>query len=283
MDVNAYFHRLGLEMPEKIVPDSALLRKLHLAHCTAVPYENLDILRDIPTSLEADALFRKIVTEGRGGLCFELNGSFGNLLRCLGYGVTDYAARYLRGEPTPPMRRHRVMRVQATDGVWLCDVGIGETAQREPIRLVEGLVQEQFGESYRLEKEDFLGWVLWDLYKGSWRKFYSFTEEPQLVADFVALNFYCEKHPESPFNKQEMFALKTLDGRRTLDGNLYRKSITARSQPESFARRKCPKPMPDLAWPTENDKTIKEIPLKQTVEIPTPLQGDLYEFLEPIS
>jgi len=163
MDVNAYFHRLGLEMPEKIVPDSALLRKLHLAHCTAVPYENLDILRDIPTSLEADALFRKIVTEGRGGLCFELNGSFGNLLRCLGYGVTDYAARYLRGEPTPPMRRHRVMRVQATDGVWLCDVGIGETAQREPIRLVEGLVQEQFGESYRLEKEDFLGWVLWDL------------------------------------------------------------------------------------------------------------------------
>ena len=37
--------------------------------------------------------------------------------------------------------------------------------------------------------------------------------------------------------------------------------------------------MPDLAWPTENDKTIKEIPLKQTVEIPTPLQGDLYEFL----
>jgi hypothetical protein len=37
--------------------------------------------------------------------------------------------------------------------------------------------------------------------------------------------------------------------------------------------------MPDLAWPTENDKTIKEIPLKQTVEIPTPLQGDLYYFL----
>ena len=200
MDVNAYFHRLGLEMPGKIVPDSALLRKLHLAHCTAVPYENLDILRDIPTSLEADALFRKIVTEGRGGLCFELNGSFGNLLRCLGYGVTDYAARYLRGEPTPPMRRHRVMRVEATDGVWLCDVGIGETAQREPIRLVEGLVQEQFGESYRLEKENFLGWVLWDLYKGSWRKFYYFPEEPQLVADFVAMNIYCEKTPESPFN-----------------------------------------------------------------------------------
>ena len=60
MDVNAYFHRLGLEMPEKIVPDSALLRKLHLAHCTAVPYENLDILRNIPTSLEEDAFSGKL-------------------------------------------------------------------------------------------------------------------------------------------------------------------------------------------------------------------------------
>ena len=245
MDVNAYFHRLGLEMPAQPVPDSALLRRLHLAHCTTVPYENLDMLRGIPTALDEDSLFHKIVEAGRGGLCFELNGSFGFLLRSLGYGVTDYAARYLRGEAAPPMRRHRVMKVEATDGVWLCDVGIGEVAQREPIRMVEGLVQEQFGESYKLEKEPFLGWVLWDLYKGSWRKFYSFTEEPQLQADFTALNFYCEKHPDSPFNKQEMFALKTLDGRRTLDGNLYKEfrsgTVTAKTlspveMPEAYAK-----------------------------------------------
>ena len=222
MDIKAYFPRIGLELPETVTPDSQLLRRLHLAHCTTVPYENLDMLRGVPTSLEEEALFQKIVEQGRGGLCFELNGSFGNLLRALGYKVTDYAARYLRGETTLPMRRHRVMRVEATDGVWLCDVGIGEICQREPIAMVEGLVQEQFGETYKLEKEDFLGWVLYDLYKGSWRKFYSFTEEPQLLADFIAPNFYCEKHPDSPFNKNEMFAVKTLTGRKTLDGHLYK-------------------------------------------------------------
>ena len=117
MNVKAYFERIGLEMPERIVPDSELLRKLQFAHCTAVPYENLDMIRDVPTSLEADALFEKIVVQGRGGLCFELNGSFGNLLRELGYGVTDLAARYLRGESTIPMRRHRVLKVQAIDGL----------------------------------------------------------------------------------------------------------------------------------------------------------------------
>lgn len=222
MNVKAYFDRIGLPVPEKIVPDSELLRKLQFAHCTAVPYENLDMIRDVPTSLEVDALFEKIVVQGRGGLCFELNGSFGNLLRELGYGVTDLAARYLRGESTIPMRRHRVLKVQAIDGVWLCDVGIGEICPREPVQLLEGVVQEQFGERYKLEKDTFLGWVLMDFYKGQWRRFYSFTEEPQLMVDYIAPNFYCEKHPESPFNKQEMFALKTAEGRITLDGNLFK-------------------------------------------------------------
>ena len=222
MNVKAYFDRIGLPVPEKIVPDSELLRKLQFAHCTAVPYENLDMIRDVPTSLEVDALFEKIVVQGRGGLCFELNGSFGNLLRELGYGVTDLAARYLRGESTIPMWRHRVLKVQAIDGVWLCDVGIGEICPREPVQLLEGVVQEQFGERYKLEKDTFLGWVLMDFYKGQWRRFYSFTEEPQLMVDYIAPNFYCEKHPESPFNKQEMFALKTAEGRITLDGNLFK-------------------------------------------------------------
>jgi len=222
MDVKKYFERIGLELPECIVPDSELLRKLHFAHCTTVPYENHDMIRGVPTSLEEKGLFRKIVEEGKGGICFELNGSFGYLLSALGYKVTDYAARYLRGESTIPMRRHRVMKVGATDGVWLCDVGIGEICQREPIALVEGLVQEQFGETYKLEKEEGLGWVLWDLHKGAWRKFYSFTEEVQLRVDFIAPNFYCEKHPDSPFNKDEMFAVKTAEGRKTLDGHIYK-------------------------------------------------------------
>lgn len=236
MNVKAYFDRIGLAMPEKIVPDSELLRKLQFAHCTAVPYENLDMIRDVPTSLEADALFEKIVVNHRGGLCFELNGSFGNLLRELGYGVTDLAARYLRGESTIPMRRHRVLKVQAIDGLWLCDVGIGEICPREPVQLLEGVAQEQFGERYKLEKDTFLGWVLMDFYKGQWRRFYSFTEEPQLMVDYIAPNFYCEKHPESPFNKQEMFALKTAGGRITLDGNLYKEirgeTVTARELTE---------------------------------------------------
>lgn len=217
-----YFERLGLSLPDQVIPDSQLLAKIQYAHCTRIPYENLDIIRNVPLSLDYEKLFDKIIVKKRGGYCFELNGLLGWLLRELGYQVTDYMARYLRGETTIPMRRHRVLKVIATDGTWLCDVGIGEVAPRLPIRMEEGLVQEQFGESYRLNREPFLGWTLSDLHHGQWRNFYAFTEEPQLNIDFIAPSFYCEKHPDSPFTTQEMFSLKTADGRITLDGNVFK-------------------------------------------------------------
>lgn len=222
MDIPAYLERIGLEVSAQAAPDAVLLRKIQYAHCTTVPYENLDMIRGTPTSLDDGALFDKIVLRGRGGLCFELNGAFGALLRGLGYEVMDVAARFLRGEATIPMRRHRVLVVRTPDDRWVCDVGIGQSCPREPVKLVENQEQPQFGENYKFRRDAFLGWVLMDFHKGAWRDFYSFTEEPQLTVDFVAPNFYCERHPDSPFNKREMFSLKTAEGRITLDGNIYK-------------------------------------------------------------
>lgn len=220
--VKKYLERIGMELPENVVPDSAFLRELQFAHCTHIPYENLDIIRGIPLSLNEDDLFRKVVEERKGGFCFELNGLFAWLLRQLGYKVTEYAARYLRGESGIPMRRHRVLKVEAEDGVWCCDAGIGEVCPRYPVRLAEGVEQPQLGECYRFDRDDFLGWVLMDLHKGEWRRFYSFTEEPQLPQDYDALCVYCEKSPKSPFINAEMFSLKTPAGRITLDGHIYK-------------------------------------------------------------
>ena len=142
------------------------------------------------------------------------------------------------------MRRHRVLKVQALDGVWLCDVGIGEICPREPVAMLPAVVQSQLGEAYRFTKDAELGWLLLDYHKGAWRDFYAFTEEPQLMVDYIAPNFYCEKHPDSPFNKDEMFAVKTLTGRKTLDGHVYKefkngeifvKELTDAELPDAYA------------------------------------------------
>lgn len=221
--IKQYFERIGLAYNEAEPKTGELLSKIQYAHVTHVPYENIDILNSIPISLDTDRLFEKIVLRRRGGYCFELNGLFGRLLRELGFEVHDYMGRFLRGETEIPMRRHRILLVTTEDQqTFLCDVGVGSIAARLPIPFVFGETFTQFGEQYRLRKDDFYGTVLEELYKGEWRDVFGFTAEPQLDIDYVMPSFYCEKHPDSIFNKGFMISLKTETGRITMDNFTYK-------------------------------------------------------------
>jgi len=222
MNTSAYLKRIGLPGDFPVTHTCAFLQEIQYRHVTAVPYENLDILEGRPLSLDPEDLFEKIVTRHRGGFCFELNGALSALLKDLGFPVKNYFARFLRGENRIPFRRHRVLAVTAEDGVYLCDAGIGQSAPRWPLKIEEDTLQEQFGETYRFRRDPFLGWVLCDLHKGQWRDFFSFTEEEQLDIDFVPASFWCERAPDSPFNKGPMLSVKTADGRKTVDGREYK-------------------------------------------------------------
>ncbi len=223
LDALAYLARIGLPavLP---APTAKTLAAVQKAHLYTVPYENLDILAGKPLSLKTEDLFDKIVTRNRGGYCFELNELFGWLLRQIGYRVTDYFARFLKGEEGIPMRRHHVLRVEGgeLDGAYIADVGVGTGSPTFPPRLAEGGEQMLDGKPYRFVRDGFLGWVLEELYHGAWSPVYSFTEEPQLPVDFIAASFYCEKSPDSIFNKDAMISLRVESGRRTLDGDAFR-------------------------------------------------------------
>ena len=49
-----------------------------------------------------------------------------------------------------PMQRHRLLKVEAVDGTYIWDIGIGQRSPKYPLRLAEGLVQKQCGEVYKL-------------------------------------------------------------------------------------------------------------------------------------
>lgn len=223
MDVLAYLSRIGIEEP--VLPNLDNLFRIQKAHLFSVPYENMDIINGVPLSLNAEDLYEKIVVRRRGGYCFELNELFGWLLRQLGYGVTDYFARFLRDEVKIPKRRHHVLRVTVPGeaSAYLCDVGVGTGSPTYPIRIIQDLEQPQGAMSYRLTRDPFLGWVLEDFKHGQWKSLFSFTEEPQLPVDYVAISYFCEHAPESPFNKSPMVAIRTELGRRTLDGDEFRR------------------------------------------------------------
>lgn len=220
-NINDYLKRIGYDGP--LDGSVETLAKLQEKHLHAVPYENLDILNQIPLSLEISDLFDKIVIRGRGGYCFELNMLFGWLLREIGYTVTDYFARFWRDEPNPPpKRRHQVLRVDVKGTSYLCDVGVGLVIPRRPIEMKEGLKQRQGDEIYRLDKDPQFGWMLMDWKHGQWERLYSFSEEPQLPRDFLMASYWCENSPDSIFTQMTMISIFTKEGRNTVAGKEFR-------------------------------------------------------------
>ncbi len=221
----AYLKRIGMEPDlDHRKPGFDLLCRLQYAHVTHVPYENLDILRGVPLVLEEDALYDKIVVRRRGGYCFELNCLYNALLRALGYETECFLARYLRGQVGVQMRRHRIILARSPyfDGRVMCDVGIGDRAPRHALLFREGIVQKQFGETYRFDRDEQYGWIISDFHKGEWIPFFGFTEEKQFEVDYIMPSFWCEAHPASPFNKTNIVSLKTEMGRKTIADMTFR-------------------------------------------------------------
>jgi len=217
---DAYLKRINYQGIPKC--DFETLHALQCMHLQIVPYENIDIVQGIPLSLKIEDLYEKIVTRRRGGYCFELNALFSWLLRGIGFNVVNYMARFLKDEPEIPMRRHRVMVVSCKEGDFLCDVGVGLVVPRRPLPFVHGKVDRQNGEKYIIEKDNFLGNVLYEWRNDTWRELYAFTVEPQLEQDFIAISYYCENHPESIFKAQEMVHIFTKTGRKSVAGKEVR-------------------------------------------------------------
>ena len=221
MNANLYLERIGMRLAD-VSHTYEFLKALQQNHICSVPYENLDILNEKPIDLSKEALFEKIVTNHRGGYCFELNGAMMHLLRELGFETKSYFGRFLKGEPEIPVRRHRVIVTECEGKRYVIEVGIGIEAPRAPLALEEGIEQECTNGTFCFTKDAFLGWVLNEKVNGEYQPYYAFTEEEQLDIDYIQPSFYCEKHPASPFNKSPMVAIKTPSGRRAINGRDYK-------------------------------------------------------------
>jgi len=209
LDLEAYLTRVGLRGR----PD---LAKLHRAHVSTIPFENLDPRRGIPVSLEPEALERKLITEGRGGYCFEQNLLLKAALEALGADVAMYLARVRMGrDPSIPRpRTHLVLGVAHESGRWHADVGFGNGTLLEPIPLGPGGEYEQSGWRFRVV-EDGPELVLQSVIRdGDWIDLYGFVPEPVPLIDVVTSNWYTSTHPRSPFVTGLIVSSQLGDGER---------------------------------------------------------------------
>ena len=196
MDLDAYLGRVG-ERPPLAATIEGLL-SLHRAHCTAIPFENLDILLGRPIDLDLPALEAKLVRARRGGYCFEQNTLFRAVLEALGFRVTALAARVRAGTTEIRARTHMLLRVDLPEGAFVADVGFGADGLVHPIPLAEGSETWVAFVGHRLRREDDL-WVLQGNVAGEWTDLYAFTLEPHYPVDFVMANHFTSTYPRSAF------------------------------------------------------------------------------------
>src|SRR4051812_45556722 len=90
-DLDAYLARLGVTGP--LAPTPEALDRVHLAHASTIPFENLDLLLGRPIRIDVPSLQAKLVGDRRGGYCFEQNTLLAAALGAIGFRVTPLAAR----------------------------------------------------------------------------------------------------------------------------------------------------------------------------------------------
>ena len=209
LDLDAYLARVGLG-------GRPSLTELHRAHVTAIPFENLDPRRGVPVSLEPEDLERKLVTERRGGYCFEQNLLLKAGLETLGADVAVYLARVrMGGVPgTPRPRTHLVLGVTDGGARWHADVGFGNGTLLEPIPFGPAGEHEQSGWRFRVVEDGPELVLQSSAVDGEWVDLYGFIPEPVPLIDVVTSNWYTCTHPRSPFVTGLIVSAQRPDGER---------------------------------------------------------------------
>jgi N-hydroxyarylamine O-acetyltransferase len=204
-----YLKRLGVAAAPP--PDLASLAHLMARHMQTVPFENLDVMAGTARPLSTETALQKVVAEGRGGFCYELNEAFRALLEYLGFAVYRVEARVWQaaaprfGAPFD----HLALIVALPEGEFLVDVGYGDS-NRAPMRLPRDETRDVSGDYTLAPVRD----GYWSL--SSSKPLYEMTLTPQPLEAFASMCRYHQTSPESIFSKGLICTRATETGRITL-------------------------------------------------------------------
>lgn len=215
-----YLQRLGFDAPP--APTLDTLRQLQLRHTGAFPFENLTTLSGEPVLIDLPSIEQKVLHDGRGGYCYELNNLFLALLQSLGFDARAISGRVVMGQPEGAWtaRTHRLSLVIIDDVRYITDVGFGGMVPTAPLLLDSRAEQLTPHEPYRIDLH-VDGFTLRANVAGEWRAMYIFDLQRQEDIDFAVGNWYVSTHPESTFAKQLMVARTGEGWRRTLNNGSF--------------------------------------------------------------
>jgi N-hydroxyarylamine O-acetyltransferase len=207
----AYQRRLGLT--GRPAPCLATVTDLMARHMQTVPFENLDVMAGRGRPLSTAGILRKVVTQERGGFCYELNEALRALLDHLGFTVRRIEARVWQAatkEFGPPFD-HLALVVSLPEGEFLVDVGFGDN-NRAPLRLPQDRTRDISGEYFLSPVPSGHGLRL----SSTAKPLYDMTLAAQPLEAFAPMCRYHQTSPESIFSKGLICTRATPTGRITL-------------------------------------------------------------------
>ncbi|MGG8408058.1 arylamine N-acetyltransferase family protein [Streptomyces sp. 12297] len=221
LDLDAYLGRLGYTGER--APTLAVLRALHRAHVTSIPFENVAAVLGLPVPLDVGSVQDKLVGSARGGYCFEHVTLFAAALERLGFRFSGVTGRVTLGADKILPATHALVVVQPSDDdrLWLCDVGFG-AGPLGPVELADGATVENDGWRHRLERRPgvhgFDEWWLYQWGPDGWADRHTFTLNPQYPIDYVVGSHFVATHARSPFVKRLFAQHFAADRHQRIDG-----------------------------------------------------------------
>jgi N-hydroxyarylamine O-acetyltransferase len=219
MDKKAYLNRIGLSGSFR--PTIPHLHALHESHVLNIPFENLDIHFNKEIVLTRTKIHKKVVDQGRGGFCYELNYLFSLLLKEIGYSCKIISARIFDSNgKRGPMFDHMAILVRHQLN-WLVDVGFGDLFLK-PIALLMDQIQTDGRNFFKICKYNSSEFVLLMSADGiSFEKKYTFSSIPQLISSFKGICNDKQVNTNSYFVQNLVCTKPTKTGRITIFNNKF--------------------------------------------------------------
>ncbi len=233
-DIDQYLAKIGYDGP--LEPTLDTLRRLQKLHLMAVPFDNfLNGERGVGiwegVEIDLDLTFKAVITGGRGGVCYELNGLFRELLNRIGFEVIVLSAG-VRGPDGRfgPEIEHLFNGVRLDGELWLVDVGYSGPSYLEPVKVSEE-VQEQYGTEFRVVESEGFQVLERRPRDGDWLAVYRLLTQPRRLSEWT------EENPALAAHARELAASETLirgraleNGQLTLTGRRFLRVEDGREQ-----------------------------------------------------
>ena len=212
MNIEAYFDRIQYLKIETKEEQLKFITNLQESQIMSIAFENLDIIDNKQVNLDIDSIFDKVITQKRGGICYELNGLFNELLVSLNFDSHLISADIFGSNEKGT---HASILLTISNEKYIIDVGYGDIS-RQPIPLNGEVVKDISGTYMAQQINDKTFDIIKITNKNETKNLYRLYTNEKNLDDFDKALEYNTFSSESVFNKNKLTTLATPSGRVTL-------------------------------------------------------------------